>query len=314
MIFKKLFLFIAIVTSLQAQPTVKVEYVYGGEIGLSSSQADRAWIGIYPVGATNAFENVILWEWVKSDKVTIQKIAELSAGDYEARLFFNNSFILEAQDTFSIRENPGNGRKIVNDVNALENTQLIVISLEDIGTDIDKDWIGIFEEDASHELTNLLAWGYRENANSTSVTLKIQNNKTFKLGQYDIVYFKHDTYQQEGVKATLTVIPNFSAKFTQGIEGTSNHVLDAPTYINNIKQENDWIAIFKKNDEPIKKNIIAWSYIHDGVPAKGREEIDYLLEFPSMTHIYPYEESENYKVIIFEKDTYTIVKTINNPY
>ncbi len=68
------------------------------------------WIGIYPKGSSNDWDNVVSWTYTNGTKqadkdgmitgvVTLEGIA---IGEYEARLFYNNSYTLEGTIPFTI--------------------------------------------------------------------------------------------------------------------------------------------------------------------------------------------------------------------
>jgi hypothetical protein len=72
------------------------------------------WIGIYPKNANNSWVNVVSWRFTNGTKssATVGKssgtllLDKLAVGEYEARLFFNNSYRLEARVAFSVTDNP----------------------------------------------------------------------------------------------------------------------------------------------------------------------------------------------------------------
>ena len=66
---------------------------------LSNLSGDRDWVGIYPKDASNDWNNVITWNWAENNQTTL---AGVPAGEYEARLFFSNSYTLEASVAFSV--------------------------------------------------------------------------------------------------------------------------------------------------------------------------------------------------------------------
>jgi pimeloyl-ACP methyl ester carboxylesterase len=62
------------------------------------------WVGIYPVGADNDWDNQVGWAWAPqqgAQTVTIS-IGDLASGMYEARVFFKNSFELEGKCAFLV--------------------------------------------------------------------------------------------------------------------------------------------------------------------------------------------------------------------
>jgi len=66
------------------------------------------WIGIYPKNSNNDWGNVLGWTWVKDESPAQSgehdwyKFDGLAVGDYEARLFFDNTYHLEAKTAFKI--------------------------------------------------------------------------------------------------------------------------------------------------------------------------------------------------------------------
>ncbi len=62
------------------------------------------WVGIYPQGAASDWGNQVGWSWANhkgTQEVTI-KVDNLVPGIYEARVFFNNSFTVEATCSFLV--------------------------------------------------------------------------------------------------------------------------------------------------------------------------------------------------------------------
>ncbi|MCH9814136.1 MAG: hypothetical protein K0U47_09365 [Epsilonproteobacteria bacterium] len=73
----------------------------------STYKGDQSWIGIYAKGDPNDWNNVKAWSWVTQTETSLN-ISNLSSGEYEAKLFYNNSYDLEASVGFSIIENDEN--------------------------------------------------------------------------------------------------------------------------------------------------------------------------------------------------------------
>jgi len=64
---------------------------------------DQDWVGIYAVGASNDWENVIAWNWVDQGITLLNRDQKpMPAGEYEVRLFFHNSFNVEATYRFTV--------------------------------------------------------------------------------------------------------------------------------------------------------------------------------------------------------------------
>ncbi len=94
-----------------SKPFLEIVSRSNDTINLISSNIDldtESWVGIYQQGASNDWGNVLAWSWVNSTtdndrdyKSTIKDLT-LSDGAYDVRLFYNNSFDLEASCTFRI--------------------------------------------------------------------------------------------------------------------------------------------------------------------------------------------------------------------
>ncbi len=64
--------------------------------------SDDDWVGIYPYGSSNDWDNVISWSWTsgKEGKISFDGLDE---GRYDLRAFFDNSFKKEASYSFSVK-------------------------------------------------------------------------------------------------------------------------------------------------------------------------------------------------------------------
>ena len=92
--------------------TWKTNYNSGSDIWIELEDKlnnTQDWVGIYPVGSDNAWNNVVDWRWAKDTSKTQVDQGnwykfDLEDGKYEARFFLNNSFIVEDKVTFSVGE------------------------------------------------------------------------------------------------------------------------------------------------------------------------------------------------------------------
>ena len=64
---------------------------------------DHDWVGIYRVGDSNDWAHVIAWNWVGQGSTTLSRDKKpMPAGEYEIRLFFHNSYNMEASYAFRV--------------------------------------------------------------------------------------------------------------------------------------------------------------------------------------------------------------------
>jgi hypothetical protein len=68
-----------------------------------TTNGQRDWIAIYPKNSSNAWANVIQWKWIKGKVNGSSTFTKLPAGEYEVRVFFNNTFHDEAKKAFRVK-------------------------------------------------------------------------------------------------------------------------------------------------------------------------------------------------------------------
>ena len=121
-----------------------------------SGNADD-WIGIYPAGSTNDWENMIQWEWIESGLTSgTQTFSALPAGDYEVRVFFNNSFNDEAVYPFSV-EAPVPLADLIMSKDIYDPFELIHVEYNNM-RGVTSDWLGIFSVGAEDGKENAFEW------------------------------------------------------------------------------------------------------------------------------------------------------------
>jgi len=88
----------------QHSPNEEVEVIV--DVPLSG---DQDWVGIYPIGDSSDWANVIAWNWVgQGNTVLNQNPKPMPTGEYEVRLFFHNSFIVEKTYRFTVSNSYAN--------------------------------------------------------------------------------------------------------------------------------------------------------------------------------------------------------------
>jgi len=292
---KKLTLLLSLVVTLHAAAAdIEITLQSANEISFAATQAPKAWIGIYQKGKNNDWENVLKWNWVDGGTQTFHT-SLLAPGDYNARLFFNNSFITESSVDFHLIERPANnnGKRFIDKTTSAYQNSLDLTLLYQLGRS--EDWVGIFKQGEAYTRDNLQAWTYVSNLTKTQ-ELKIFDKNGLSAGKYDIVYFTNDNYNSLlGQNAILTV--------EDSITYYSNNGKDVLRYVNLIDAPNNWIALFKRNAAPIKENILAWSYVRDGEVLSSNNNIDevYFSNIPTIG------ENETLKLVLFKNDTYEII-------
>ena len=126
------------------------------------------------------------------------------------------------------------------------------------------------------------------------------HEKGLSSGEYDLVYFALNSYQEDGPTATLSVTTNlghgrFRGEYEKNVLIINKYGL--------FKQENDWVGIFKKDAIPNRENILYWAYVRDGKQV-SEYRYNYIFHFPSFENK---NLDRNFKIILFKNDTYEII-------
>jgi hypothetical protein len=132
-------------------PTEQIVVNYTNTLG-----HEEDWVAIYPAGSTNAWINMIQWQWTNGEVDGSKTFEALPEGDYEMRLFFQNSFNVEASHPFSVKNTEFNllSRKNIYDPFELIHADFVNMRGEA------SDWIGIFPLNSGNQKESAIEWRY----------------------------------------------------------------------------------------------------------------------------------------------------------
>ncbi|CAA6826710.1 MAG: No hits [uncultured Sulfurovum sp.] len=173
-----------------------------------SGNADD-WIGIYPAGSSNAWENMLQWEWIEGGLVTgTQAFEAMPVGDYEVRVFFNNSFTEEAVYAFSV-EAPVVLVDLAVSKNSYDPFELIHVEYNNM-RGMSSDWIGIFSIGADHEKMNALEWRDAKSLVSGNLSFNGLIAGTYEVRSYfDNLHQETITFTVQDTVAVSTLYDDF---------------------------------------------------------------------------------------------------------
>jgi len=181
-------------------------------VSVSSMQGEyKDWVGIYPAGSNNSWENVVSWEWtnnVTDGEITLDGIA--NAGTYEARAFFRNSYQVEAKVAFTV----GDSTTISSQKPSYNTNESITVSVANMQGEY-KDWIGIYPVGSNNSWANVVSWKWTDNVTNGQIILDGIAN----AGSYEARAFFRNSYQVEA-KVAFTVgnqVENFGEKGNHNI-------------------------------------------------------------------------------------------------
>ncbi|CAA6811479.1 MAG: No hits [uncultured Sulfurovum sp.] len=239
-----------------------IESVYkaGREITIMADNLEvhnKNWIGIYAATDNNDWDNVVRWTWTKEATSSQFHFTGLSQGEYEARVFYNNSFKTEASIRFSVSKQGAietfTSKKRYNPYELIEVSAYNMLAHP-------KDWVAIYPKGSSNDWKNVIRWVYLGSVNNRV------SFEGLEEGEYEVRTFFKDSYTVEAthsftVKRLTTSTPSIS--------------MDYPTYSTRDytkifvkgfeENQQDWIAIYPKGSSNDWKNVIQWKWIDDSL-------------------------------------------------
>ena len=150
---------------------------------------NKDWIGIYPQGSSNAWENVVKWKWTGDDLRTGSlNFGNLPVGKYEARLFYNNSYHVETTTKFIVKGLNNNNVAISTNKDFYAPNEQIHVDFRNMVAK-HQDWIGIYPRGSNNDWDNVVAWKWTGDSARGSL-----NFGTLPVGNYEIRAFYNNSF------------------------------------------------------------------------------------------------------------------------
>ncbi len=164
------------------------------------------WIGIYPKGSNNDWGNVVAWFFTNNTKDTTVAgsvngsitFAPLPKGEYEARLFYNNSFNLESLVRFKV-EDKIVGPTLTSNKTLYTAQESISVNFTNLPANKD-DWIAIYPKGSSNEWENVITWYFTNGTRDTDLAGVANGTLTFEplvAGEYEARLFYNNSFNLE---------------------------------------------------------------------------------------------------------------------
>lgn len=265
---KLIFILLLIVSSLNATTVQTSKEVYAPQEQISVDFSEmlgdvKDWVGVYSVASSNAWTNVLRWEWTGGIINGTITLDNLPNGNYEVRAFFEDSFNLEASYAFSVE-----GEVLDVDLNSSKSKYLpneeISVNFAHMFGDA-KDWIGIYPKEATNAWGNVLRWKYTEGVISGTLSLD-----GLPLGEYELRAFFQDSFNLEASYAFSVEDDDDddnSVILTSNKENYTPNELVFVDFKNMQGSVTDWIGIYPAGASYEFENVIEWRYtggIEDG--------------------------------------------------
>ena len=156
------------------------------------------WVGIYRVDNSNAWNNIVDWRWSSNTSQTEVDEGDwykfqLEDGEYEARFFLNNSFIVENRVSFAV------GVSISSSKKTYIKQEEINIKLTNLPAN-NGDWVGIYPKGSTNAWDNVKSWSYTngtKSMNTTGIQSGLLNLEGIAEGEYEARLFFNNSYNLE---------------------------------------------------------------------------------------------------------------------
>ena len=213
---------------------------------------NQDWIAIYPKDSSTSWGNMIQWAWVPGTIKGTHTFKKLPVGEYEVRVFFNNSGTLEASHAFQVVKAEAKPATVTTDKESYTTEENILSTFTNMSGD-DEDWIAIYPAGSSNAWANCIQakWtNAQENGTQTFNPLPV--------GEYEVRLFFNNSYDLEASH-------KFSVKETAFLlksrKDTYNPIELIHADFDNMRgTASDWIGIFHLNAPHSKENAIDWKY------------------------------------------------------
>ncbi len=157
---------------------------------------NKDWVGIYPKASNNDWENVIIWNWATNGAVSFDLVKKgdgnLAPGEYEARLFFNNTYDDKAKVAFKVSSETSPLTMSKSTYKPNEKIS-VTISADLTGN---KDWVGIYPKASNNDWKNVIIWNWATNG-AVSFDLVNKGNGKLAPGEYEARLFFNNTYDDK---------------------------------------------------------------------------------------------------------------------
>jgi len=237
--------------------TDKIKYTISDTIFITVTNmlgGSKDWIAIYPEGSSSDSESLLFWDWTNSEINTSKIFKPLPVGKYEVRAFFNNTFHVEAMNTFTVEDSDEKTNIIVAKRDYFDNEPIEVKFENMLGNN--KDWIAIYAKGSNSEKNNVIAWKFTEGENEGVITFE-----PLPVGEYEARAFFKNSYKLE---AQYTFSVKKSNVVKASLQTSKSEYNDSEKIIISFKDmlgdKRDWIALYPKGSSLNSKNIIEWKY------------------------------------------------------
>ncbi len=209
------------------------------------------WVGIFPKGSENVWDNVLSWKFDGHVVDGTYDLDPVPEGEYEVRVFLNNSYHLLAKAEFRV-EKAAYHVDVTTSKQQFEVGEPITVTLSGMPGN-PGDWVGIFPKGSENVWDNVLTWKFDGHVVDGTYDLD-----PVPEGEYEVRVFLNNSYRllaQQAFSVTpKTLHPTLKTKKEEYLAGEKITV----EYTNMLGNSQDWIGIFPKDSNDDFDNVVIW--------------------------------------------------------
>ncbi len=252
------------------------------------SGKEGEWIGIFPKGSSNSWENT--WSWTYTEEaidghLTLEGVP---AGAYEIRLFADKDMTLLASVPLTVHANAAVNTTFETAKDTYATTESIIVDYRGMPGN-GGDWIGLFEKGAGNDMEEAIDYYTTDGQTNGSVTFPAINwdpqweyafeIRAFHEGSDTPVYTKPITITGKGVQPESRKVAIFADEHDPhnrllavdydnmellaeiSVEGSRNHHADVvgdvktAKYVIMVPKKSNFITVYNLHDKTLVKKI-----------------------------------------------------------
>ena len=264
-----LLLFIGVLSAESIELELNKEIYFSGEpitIHYSVPQNEvrpNNWVGIYKKGFKSGsdWDDVLYYFWANEQSdINIAENLNLKEGDYEARLFYDNSYDEEVVISFHVSDN------LISDKEVYLKGETISFAYSIPQNEVrPNNWIGVYKKGKYSTWSNVKAWVWAKK--ESEVNLELPDSTTLEEGEYVARLFYNNSFDVEfsvefSIKSIATEYKNY--KPTDNITVVIPNPNRSQLSDNGDIGEKTWIGIFEENAVIDFDNVEEWNWVVEG--------------------------------------------------
>lgn len=213
----------------------------------------KNWIAIFKKDAPSNSSNILRWKWIGYKRTANFSFQGLPLGNYQVRVFYNNTYTPKASFDFYVSDTPAIELKTKKPI--YRTTEKIQIEVANMLGD-EHDWIAIYPKgSSSNDWSNVVYWTWLHGERDKF----IEFNPITEEGEYEVRAFFKNSYIVEASYSFKVIKVTTELKIPYHTYTEQNRIYISPKGFES--NRGDWVGIYHKGVDNSWENVIAWVWI-----------------------------------------------------